>query len=510
MLEYLSCARDDVLVNRLQTLYRPTLSLLTDLYQLTMAQGYWKLGMHQRHAAFNLFFRNLPFKGGFALACGLHDAVSYLQQFRFVREDIDYLAALDGNDGQPIFDPEFLEELAELELTCDVDAVPEGTAVFANEPLLRISGPIWQCQLLETPLLTLLNFPTLVATKAARMVLAAQGQPVIEFGLRRAQGIDGGLTASRAAYIGGCESTSNVLAGQMHGIPVKGTHAHSWVMSFPTEVESFAAYAASMPNNCVFLVDTYNTLEGVRNAAKVGAQLQTHGHSMIGIRLDSGDLAYLSIEARKILDAAGLADAKILASNDLDENIITSLKQQGAKIDIWGVGTKLVTAFDQPALGGVYKLSAIRSTDDESWEYKLKISEQVAKISIPGVLQVRRYSRDGQFIADAIYDEPSGIPAGPTIVDPGDVTRRKHVGADCVCEDLLIPIIRNGKPVYSPPSLASVRQHAQDQLGRLHPTILRFVNPHEYPVGIEQHLSDLRTKLIAEARGVDPRSIVAL
>jgi len=483
---------------------------MTDLYQLTMAQGYWKLGMHDRRAVFNLFFRTLPFKGGFAIACGLQDAIEYLQQFRFTREDADYLATLNGNDGQPIFDPEFLEDLAEIQFSCDVEAVPEGTAVFANEPMLRITGPIWQCQLLETPLLTLFNFPTLIATKAARMVLAAQGQPVIEFGLRRAQGIDGAMTASRAAYIGGCESSSNVLAGQMYGIPVKGTHAHSWVMSFPTEIESFTAYAAAMPNNCVFLVDTYNTLEGVRNAAKIGCELRKHGHSMIGIRLDSGDLAYLSIEARKILDAAGLQDAKILASNDLDENIITSLKQQGAKIDVWGVGTKLVTGNDQPALGAVYKLTAIRDESDTAWDYKLKISEQVAKISIPGILQVRRYVRDSVFIADAIYDEPSGIPADPTIVDPGDVTRRKHVSSESIYEDLLIPVFRGGKVVITVPALSSVRQHAHEQIKMLHPSITRFVNPHEYPVGLEQHLSDLRTKLIAHARGVDPHSLMAL
>jgi nicotinate phosphoribosyltransferase len=497
-------------VNRLQTLYRPTLSLLTDLYQLTMAQGYWKLGMHQRRAAFNLFFRKLPFDGGFAIACGLQDAIEYLQQFHVTREDAEYLSSLQGNDGGPIFDPEFLEDLQSIRFSCDVDAAREGSLVFGNEPMLRILGPIWQCQLFETALLTLFNFPTLVATKAARIVLAAQGQPVIEFGLRRAQGIDGGMTASRAAYIGGCESTSNVLAGQIFGIPIKGTHAHSWVMSFPSELESFSAYAAAMPNNCVFLVDTYNTLEGVRNAARVGLELRRHGHQMIGIRLDSGDLAYLSIEARKILNDAGLSDAKILASNDLDEHIIASLKQQGAQIDLWGVGTRLVTGNDQPALGGVYKLSAIRDSDDQNWEYKLKVSEQVAKISIPGLLQVRRYSRGGLLAADAIYDEALGIPADPTIVDPGDVTRRKHVPADSTHEDLLVPIFRQGKLAYLPPSLADIRQHAASQLSMLHPTIKRFVNPHEYPVGLEQHLSDLRTKLIAEARGVDPRTLVGL
>jgi len=497
-------------MNRLDSLYRPSLALLTDLYQLTMAHGYWKLGKHQQRAVFNLLFRKLPFDGGFAIACGLSDVIEYLQSFRFNEEAILYLATLVGNDNQPLFDPEFLLDLSELEFTCAIDAMPEGTLVFGNEPMLRITGPIWQCQLLETPLLTLMNFPTLIATKAARMCIAAEGQPVIEFGLRRAQGIDGAMTASRAAYIGGSEATSNVLAGQMHGIPVKGTHAHSWVMSFPGEFESFASYAAAMPNNCVFLVDTYNTLEGVRNAANVGLQLKELGHQMIGIRLDSGDLAYLSIEARKILEEAGLVDAKILASNDLDEHIITSLKQQGAKIDIWCVGTQLVTGGNQAALGGVYKLSAIRNAADDAWDYRLKLSEHAAKISIPGILQVRRYSRNGLLIADAIYDEPGNIPASPIIVDPADLTRRMQIGADANFEDLLVPVFRAGKLVYSIPPLPSVRQHAQEQVAALHPTIKRFVNPHEYPVGLETHLNELRTKLIVEARGVDPGGLVNL
>jgi nicotinate phosphoribosyltransferase len=296
----------------------------------------------------------------------------------------------------------------------------------------------------------------------------------------------------------------------MYGIPVKGTHAHSWVMSFPSEIESFSAYAAALPNNCVFLVDTYNTLEGVRNAAKIGHELKKYGHEMIGIRLDSGDLAYLSIEARKILDASGLHQAKILASNDLDEHIITSLKQQGAMIDMWGVGTRLVTGGDQSALGGVFKLCAIRNDTDSAWDYRLKLSEQVAKISVPGILQVRRYSRNGSLIADAIYDEPGNITATAIIVDPSDVTRRKQIASDASFEDLLLPVFRAGKLVYAAPELTSVRQHAQDQLLRLHPTIKRFVNPHEYPVGLESHLSDLRTKLIAHARGVDPHTLMNL
>ncbi len=324
-----------------------------------------------------------------------------------------YLATLSGNDGRPLFEAAFLDYLRGLRLAVDVDAVPEGTAVFPHEPLVRVRGPMLHCQLLETPLLTIVNFATLVATKAARVALAARGDPVLEFGLRRAQGIDGGLAASRAAYVGGCHATSNVLAGKRFGIPVRGTHAHSWVMSFDDELESFEAYAAAMPNNCVFLVDTYDTLEGVRHAAAVGQRLQAAGHKMVGIRLDSGDLAYLSIEARKILDAAGLADAAILASNDLDERLIESLKQQGATIAVWGVGTKLVTAYDQPALGGVYKLGAIQD-DAGAWHHKLKLSEQTAKTSTPGVQQVRRFFHaDGSADGDAIFDELTGPPPAP-------------------------------------------------------------------------------------------------
>ncbi len=291
-----------------------------------------------------------------------------------------------------------------MQLKIDIDAMPEGTVAFPHEPLLRVRGPIIECQILETALLNILNFQTLIATKASRVVHAAQGDQVLEFGLRRAQGIDGALAASRAAYIGGCHATSNVLAGKLFGIPVRGTHAHSWVMSFENELEAFAAYAQAMPNNCVFLVDTYDTLEGVRNAIRIGNVLRDSGHRMVGIRLDSGDLAQLSVDARKLLDEAGFTDASIVASNDLDEKLIESLKHQGAKISIWGVGTKLVTAYDQPALGGVYKLGAIQDSDGR-WVPKIKLSEQLIKTSTPGILQVRRYFHQGCMAADRIWNE---------------------------------------------------------------------------------------------------------
>jgi nicotinate phosphoribosyltransferase len=476
---------------------KSSLALLTDLYQLTMACAYWKSGTAEKESAFHLFFRTPPFQGGFTIAAGLEDAIEFIRNFRFEDSDLEYLAKIPGRDQKPLFDSDFLKYLAALRFKCDVDAMPEGTAVFPQEPLVRVQGPILQAQLLETPLLNLVNFQSLIATKAARVCLAAQGDAVIEFGLRRAQGIDGGLTASRAAYIGGCAGTSNVLAGKTFGIPVAGTHAHSWVLSFGSELEAFAAYAKALPNNCTFLVDTFNSLQGVRHAVHVGKQLRQQGHEMAGIRLDSGDLAFLSIEARKILDAGGFPNAKILASNDLDEHIIESLKAQGAKIDIWGVGTRLVTAYDCPALGGVYKLSAVKS---HGWEHKLKLSDQAAKSTTPGILQVRRYHSGNEFIGDIIYDLELGLSPAPTIVDPADVTRRKHFSPESPQEDLLMPIFRRGDLVYKSPSLEEIRGRAQRQIGMLHSGIKRMVNPHQYPAGLELGLHELKTRLILQTR----------
>jgi len=475
-------------------------ALLTDLYQLTMAYGYWKSGRAEREAVFHLFFRNAPFKSGFTIAAGLATAIDFMKAFHFTEADLQFLATLAGNDARPLFEPAFLDYLRDLRFTGDVEAIPEGTVVFANEPLLRVKGPILQCQLLETALLNLVNFQSLIATKAARVCLAARGEPVIEFGLRRAQGVDGALAASRAAYIGGCAATSNVLAGKLFGIPVRGTHAHSWVMSFADEREALLAYAEAMPNNCVFLVDTYDTLAGVRHAVETGIWLRERGHEMVGIRLDSGDLAWLSIEARKILDAAGFPQAVIVASNDLDEHIIASLKEQGAKISVWGVGTKLITAYDQPSLGGVYKLGAIRG-DDGRWVYKVKLSEQPAKISNPGIQQVRRFRSDKEFIGDGIFDEKTGGAEPFTIVDPRNPTRRKHLAPGTPFEDLLVPIFRGGKLVGQVPTLDDIRQRVQAQIGMFHPGVKRFVNPHEYPVGLEFRLQEWKEKLMLQARG---------
>jgi nicotinate phosphoribosyltransferase len=487
-------------MDTLSQLYKPSLALLTDLYQITMAYGYWKIGVADREAVFHLLFRKPPFNGGYAIACGLHAAIDYLEHLKFDSSDVEYLATLKGNDAKPLFDTPFLDYLHHLDFKLDIDAIPEGTVVFAGEPLVRVKGPMLQAQIVETTLLNVINFQTLIATKAARICQAAQGDPVIEFGLRRAQGFDGGIAASRSAFVGGCWGTSNLMAGKMFGIPVGGTHAHSWVMSFSDEIDAFDSYAGALPNNCVFLVDTYNTIQGIRHAVKIGHKLRAHGHEMIGIRLDSGDLAYLSIEARKILDENGFSDAKILASNDLDEHIIASLKDQHAKINLWGVGTKLATAFDQPALGGIYKLGAIKDEQNQ-WQYKLKLSEQTGKISVPGILQVRRFSDGREFVADAIYNEGNLPPGNLTIVDPIDMTRRKQLPANLSHEDLLVPIFRAGRRVYTPPQLLDVRQRVQDQLAKVHAGVKRFVNPHQYPVGLERKLHELRTDLILKARG---------
>ena len=488
-------------------LYDTSLSLLTDLYQLTMAYGYWKTNTAEKEAVFNLYFRKNPFNGGFTIACGLANVMGYIENFGFSKKDLRYLRTITGNDGKSLFEEAFIDYLANLKLTCNVDAIPEGTVVFPNEPLVRVRGPILQCQLLETPLLNLVNFESLIATKAARLRLVVEQDTLLEFGLRRAQGVDGGMTASRAAYIGGCDATSNVLAGKLHDIPVGGTHAHSWVMSFATEQQAFDAYADALPNNVTLLVDTYDSLQGVRHAIETGRTLRQRGYKLAGIRLDSGDLAYLSIEARKLLDAAGFQDTAIVASNDLDETIISSLRQQGAKINVWGVGTKLVTAFDQPALGGVYKLAALRDEqsggDEGAWQYKMKLSEQAIKISTPGIQQVRRFRDERGFLADMIYDLESidsSTNQSTTLIDPLDFTKRRRFDSKQSYEDLLVSIFQAGQLVYDRPDIHAVRARVQTQLANLHPGVKRFVNPHTYPVGLEKGLHDLKTKLILSLR----------
>jgi len=482
-------------------LYRPSLALLTDFYELTMAAAAWQSGAAARQACFTLSFRHHPYQGGFTVAAGLASAIDLVEHLRFAPEDLAYLAAQRGADGEPLFQAGFLGALARLDAGVDVDAVEEGTVVFPHEPVVRVSGPVIPAMLLESALLAVVNFQTLVATKAARLTLAAQGEPILEFGLRRAQGIDGALSASRAAYLGGCAATSNTLAGRLYGIPVKGTHAHAWVMLHDDEREAFLAYARAMPGNCVFLVDTYATLDGVRNAIEAGRWLRSVGKALVGIRLDSGDLAWLSIEARRLLDEAGFPEAVVMASNELDERIIESLKEQGARIAVWGVGTKLVTGAEDGALGGVYKLGAVRAGSGAPWSPRLKVSESSAKTTVPGRLQVRRFDGPGGFLADAIYDEDLGLPAAPVIVDPLDVTRRREIPAGTPGQDLLVPIFRGGRRVYQPPPLEESRARVQAQLARLHAGVRRFVNPHQFPVGLERRLSDLRVALTLQARG---------
>src|SRR2546430_1907717 len=364
-------------------------ALTTDLYEVTMVCGYFKAGVTDHEAVFHVTFRENPFAGAFTVACGLATAIDFLRAFHFTDAEVDCLGSQRGNDGKPLFDSRFLDYLRGLQLTCDVDAIPEGTLVFPNEPLIRIIGPIIECQLLETALLNIFNFQSLIATKAARVCLAANRDPVIEFGLRRSQGVDGALTAARAAYVGGCAGTSNLQAGARFGIPVSGTQAHSWIMFFENEKDAFETFARAIPNNCVFLVDTYNSIDGVRHAIDVARQLRKNGHEMIGVRLDSGDRVTLSIEARHMLDDAGFTNAKIVCSGDLDEHVIAELKQRDAKIDMWGVGTKLATGQPDAALGGIYKIGAVRRPGGQ-WQYRIKLSEEPAKPSYPGLLQVRR------------------------------------------------------------------------------------------------------------------------
>jgi len=455
--------------------------------------------MADKDAVFHLFFRRRPFNGSFAIAAGLATVLDYLDDFRFQTDDLAYLETLRTDDGKLLFEKKFLDFLSSFSFSLDIDAIPEGTPVFPHEPLVRVQGKILHAQLLEGVLLNIINFQTLIATKAARICWAARPDPVVEFGLRRAQGIDGALSASRAAFIGGCESTSNVLAGKIFGIPVKGTHAHSWIMAFDDEEESFDAYAEAMPNNCVFLIDTYDTVEGVKKAINVARRMRKKGIEMIGVRLDSGDLAHLSIAIRKILDEAGFPKAQIMASNELDELIINDLKHQGAKVTIWGVGTHLITGKDQPALDGVYKLSAVKDCKGK-WQDKVKISEQLVKVTNPGVLQVRRYFDEQGNIADMIYDIRSTLSEAPQIIDSLDPSRQQKIFASMQYKDLLVPVMRKGKRVYEDPTLPQIREKTFLELSQFHPGMRRFLYPQPYLVGLEHSLNDLKLQLIQEIK----------
>ncbi|MEI3230048.1 MAG: nicotinate phosphoribosyltransferase [Gordonibacter pamelaeae] len=480
-------------------------ALLTDLYQITMAQGYWESGKGATEACFHMYFRDYPFKGGYAVACGMAQLAELVEGFAFSEEDRAYLASLDAPGGGRLFKQEFLDYLAGYRLSVDIDAVPEGTVVFPHEPIVRVCGPIMDCQLIETALLNCVNFETLIATKAARVCQAAQA-PVAEFGLRRAQGAAGGLWASRAAVVGGCASTSNVLAGKLFGIPVSGTHAHSWVMSFPDELSAFRAYAEAFPKNCILLVDTYDVAQGVRNAITVGLEMRARGERLAGIRIDSGDLAWLAKMARRMLDEAGLSDCGIVLSNDLDEFTIQSIRDEGAQVMSWGVGTKLACAYDQPTLGGVYKLSATREPGEREWTDRLKISESVGKAhharraGRAALLLLRQRAagrRHGVRRERAGRPEPRGDrgplrrpaaeePCGAVLQDAARAAgARRQTVLDAAGRDAL-----------------AARARAQEGLALLDESQKRMLNPHTYPVGLEYGLFERRRELVARMRGI--------
>ena len=477
-------------------------ALLTDLYQITMAQGYWACGKLEEQGCFHIFFREPPFNGGFAIASGMDHIAEVVENFSITDENIDYLASIDAPGGGKLFDPDFLEYLRTLELTVDIDAVREGTVVFPNDPIVRVTGPVLQCQLLETQLLNCVNFETLAATKAARICLVAK-TPVAEFGLRRAQGESGGLRASRACIVGGCASTSNVLAGRMFGLPVSGTHAHAWVMAFGDELEAFRAYAKAFPTNCVLLVDTYDVVQGLKNAITVGLEMKERGEHLTGVRIDSGDLAWHAKLARKMLDDAGLTDTGVVLSNDLDEFAIKSIIDSGAQVASWGVGTKLVTAYDQPALGGVYKLAAKRMGTDGPWEPCMKVTGQSSKQTVPGVLDVRRYFHDsGKLAGDMVYDVTHGIER-ERIIDPADELRQKNLSGKKYIT-LLEPLARQGRVVLDAAHRDALiaRDRCKEQLELLDESQKRIVNPHSYPVGLEYALFYRRHQLASRLLGL--------
>lgn len=475
------------------------MSLLTDFYELTMMQGYHVTGLKSKTVVFDLFYRTNPSGNGYAITAGLEQAIEYIKNLKFSDEDINYLNNLNT------FSDDFITYLKNFEFTGDIYAIPEGTVVFPMEPLVRVKAPIMQAQLVETALLTIINHQSLIATKAARVVWSAEGDPVLEFGLRRAQGPDAGIYGARAAIIGGCVGTSNVLTGRLFDVPVKGTHAHSWVMSFPEEIQAFREYAKIFPNACTLLVDTYDTLKsGVPNAIKVFNEMKAAGIELnsYGIRLDSGDLSYLSKKARVMLDDAGFNDAIISASSDLDENLIASLKLQGAKITLWGVGTRLITSDDCPAFGGVYKLAA-ESNDDGSFTPKIKLSNNPIKVTIPGIKRVFRiYDNETNKIkADliALEDEIIDNSQPLKLFDHNATWKRMTLPANSYhVRELLVPIFINGKCVYNSPKVMEIREYCKKELDSLWDEHKRLNNPHTVPVDLSDKLSKLKHDMIEE------------
>jgi nicotinate phosphoribosyltransferase len=467
--------------------------MMTDLYQLTMMYGYFKHGMGKNRAVFDLFYRRAGEEIAHAVAAGLEQAIDYLQNVHFGESDIAYLRSLD------MFDEAFLAFLKKLRFTGDVDAVPEGTLVFPGEPILTVKASLIEAQLVETALLNIINHQTLIATKASRVVQAARGDSVLEFGLRRAQGPDAGIYGARAAIIGGCDATSNVMTASMLGVPARGTHAQSWVMSFPNELDAFRAYANVFPDGCLLLVDTYDTLKsGVPNAITAFHELRAAGHEPLGIRLDSGDIAYLSRKAREMLDAAGFPKAKICASGDLDEEVIYDLKAQGARVDIWGVGTRMITSQNLPALGGVYKLVA--EEVDGAMHPRIKISENPAKITNPGEKTLYRvYDREtGRALADliALADETYDA-ADPLLLFDPENTWKRTLFTSYTLRALLVPIFRGGELVYELPAIGQIRDYARAELNTLWEEYKRLHKPHLYKVDLSQKLWDLKQGMLA-------------
>lgn len=470
--------------------------LLTDLYELTMLAGYLEEGIAEKHAVFDLFYRNNPFEGGYALFAGLEPALDYLEGLRFKPDELEYLQSL------RIFKPRFIEFLSEFRFRGTVTAPPEGTVVFAHEPLLTVEGALAEAQFVETALLNIINFQTLVATKAARITHAAAGAPVIEFGLRRAQGPDGALSCARAACIGGVRSTSNVQAGMVYELPVRGTHAHSWVLAFPDELAAFRAYADTFPSSTILLVDTYDTLKsGIPNAITVARELRALGHELHGIRLDSGDLAFLSRESRRMFDEAGFPAVRIVASNELDEFVIDSIRSEDGRVDIYGVGTKLATCSGAGggALGGVYKLVSVNGVP------KLKLTSDIAKATLPGKKKVlRAVGHDGGYIQDVIClseDEPVG---GDTVYDPVNPLQYTVLPAHVTLHDVRRVVMEEGCRIHPPESLNVMAERSAREQAALPQGCLRFINPHRYKVSISGQLNDLRNRLIDQVqRSID-------
>ena len=474
------------------------LTLLTDLYELTMMQGYFKEKDANETVIFDAFYRSNPCNNGYSICAGLEQVIEYLENLHFEEEDIDYLRSTG------LFEEDFLDYLRHFHFSGDVYAIPEGTVVFPREPLVKVIAPIMEAQLVETALLNIINHQSLIATKTARVIHAAQGDGIMEFGLRRAQGPDAGIYGARAAMIAGCIGTSNVLAGQMFDVPVKGTHAHSWIMSFPDELTAFRAYARLYPTACILLVDTYDTLKsGVPNAIKVFQEMKEAGIPLTfyGIRLDSGDLAYLSKKAKKMLDAAGFSDAVISASNDLDENLISSLKLQGAAINSWGVGTNLITSKDCPSFGGVYKLAAILDKETGKFIPKIKLSENAEKITNPGNKTIRRiYNKEtGKIIADLIclVDEEYDSSKSLLLFDPVETWKKTLLAPGTyTMRELLVPIFKNGECVYESPKVMDIQKYCKKELATLWEESLRLEYPHRTHVDLSMPLWKMKNELL--------------